>query len=73
MREALISDLAYAITRLDRDMWEDKPVKHEVIICLPSDQLRTSGDLLKASGDQLRSSSDRIEVCASLHHLFFLY
>lgn len=34
-RDSLISELAYAITRLDRDMWEDNPVKHEVLVCLP--------------------------------------
>lgn len=32
-REALISELAYTITRLDRDMWKEEcPPKHEVIL-----------------------------------------
>eukprot|EP00026_Physarum_polycephalum_P002251 Phypoly_transcript_02256.p1 GENE.Phypoly_transcript_02256~~Phypoly_transcript_02256.p1 ORF type:complete len:947 (+),score=114.19 Phypoly_transcript_02256:323-2842(+) len=35
-RDSLISELAYAITRLDRDMWEDTPVQHDVILCLPA-------------------------------------
>lgn len=31
-REALISELAYAIARLDRDMWEDTTADHDIII-----------------------------------------
>eukprot|EP00026_Physarum_polycephalum_P000536 Phypoly_transcript_00537.p1 GENE.Phypoly_transcript_00537~~Phypoly_transcript_00537.p1 ORF type:complete len:1451 (+),score=177.67 Phypoly_transcript_00537:50-4354(+) len=40
VRDSLISELAYAITRLNRDMWEDRPVKHEVVICVPANDFK---------------------------------
>jgi hypothetical protein len=42
-RDALISELAYAVTRLDRDMWEDTPVQHDVVVCLPKDSSLKEG------------------------------
>lgn len=37
-RDSLISELAYTITRLDRDMWEDTPVRHEVVVSVPTQE-----------------------------------